>query len=73
MRKLRRKKERPEVRLEDLPDVLTMEELESVTRLGRSSTYKAVSNGSIPSVRIGGRLLVPKAALVKLLEGAASG
>jgi len=37
--------------------------------LGRNATYKAVNNGQIPVVRIGRRLLVPRAALDRLLAG----
>jgi excisionase family DNA binding protein len=36
--------------------------------LGRNSTFKAAKAGEIPVVKIGKRLLVPKAALSKLLE-----
>jgi len=35
--------------------------------VSRSTIYKAVKRGEIPVVKIGGRLLVPKAALARLL------
>jgi excisionase family DNA binding protein len=38
--------------------------------LGRNATYAAAERGDIPVLRIGGRLLVPKAALERLLAGA---
>jgi excisionase family DNA binding protein len=40
--------------------------------LGRNASYDAVKEGQIPVIRIGGRLLVPKAALQKLLLEAAA-
>ena len=38
--------------------------------LGRNSTYDAARRGDIPTIRIGRRILVPKAALNRLLESA---
>ena len=38
--------------------------------LGRNAAYEAVARGDIPSVRIGKRLLVPRAALDRMLSGA---
>lgn len=35
--------------------------------IGRTSAYKAAQEGEIPTVRIGGRVLVPKAALERML------
>jgi excisionase family DNA binding protein len=57
------------VLLEDLPDVLKPEEAAKVLRLGRNSLYEAIRRKEIPVVRIGRRLLVPKAALIRLLGG----
>jgi excisionase family DNA binding protein len=37
--------------------------------LGRSAIYEGINNGDIPSVRIGGRILVPLAGLKKMLGG----
>ncbi len=36
--------------------------------LSRNAAYQAVRRGEIPAVKIGGRLLVPRAALMRLLE-----
>ncbi len=38
--------------------------------LGKNATYEAARRGDIPTIRIGGRILVPKAALDRLLESA---
>jgi excisionase family DNA binding protein len=57
--------------LDQLPDVLTVPEVARLLRLGRNTAYEAVRCGELPSVRIRGRILVPKAALVRFLTEAA--
>mgnify|MGYP001156503627 CR=1 FL=1 len=49
------------------PLVYTIAEAASLLTLGRSSMYNAVRNGSIPSVKLGRRLLIPRAALEQFL------
>ena len=51
--------------------VLTIEEAGKLLGLGRSGTYEAARRGDIPTLRLGSRILVPKVALLKLLEEAA--
>ena len=46
---------------------VTVEEAADLLGIGRSSAYMAVKDGSIPSIRIGGRILVPRAALERML------
>ena len=50
-----------------LPPTLTIEECASVLRLSRGSTYLAARTGQIPTIRIGRRLLVPRAMLLRIL------
>ena len=50
--------------------VLTVETAGRRLGLSRPSAYLAVKRGEIPVIRIGRRLLVPIAALEKLLESA---
>jgi excisionase family DNA binding protein len=38
--------------------------------LGRSASYEAARGGELPTIKIGGRYKVPKAALQRLLESA---
>jgi len=52
---------------EELPHVLTVEEAAQVLRIGRNSAYAAVHRGDLKTIRIGRRILVPKAALKHLL------
>ena len=37
--------------------------------LGRGTVYEAARRGEIPTIRVGRRILVPRRALEKLLEG----
>jgi excisionase family DNA binding protein len=46
---------------------LTIEECAAVLRLSRGSTYEAARTGQIPTIRIGRRLLVPRARLMQML------
>lgn len=53
----------------DQGDTLTVEEAAKRLRIGRNAAYEGVHRGEIPSIRIGKRLLVPRAALNRLLAG----
>jgi len=57
-------------RLRDQPPVLTIGEAATLLRIGRNSAYEAARRGEIPTIRLGRRLLVPLAALERLLERA---
>jgi excisionase family DNA binding protein len=46
---------------------LTVEEAARVLGIGRGPAYQAVRRGDIPSIRIGKRMLVPRAALERML------
>ncbi len=50
--------------------VLTVDEAAKFLTLSRQATYEAVRRREIPSVRIGRRILVPRAGLEALLAGA---
>ena len=49
---------------------LTVEEVAATLGISRAFAYEAVRRGDIPSIRIGRRVLVPRAALERLLDGA---
>ena len=51
---------------------LTVDEAAQALGLSRNSCYQAVDTGAIPSIRIGKRILIPRFALERLLNGAAS-
>lgn len=48
---------------------LTVDEAAQVLGIGRNQAYAAVRDGSIPSIRIGKRIVVPRAALDRMLAG----
>ncbi len=49
------------------PEVLTVDEAAALLRISRGSAYEAVRKGQIPTIKIGRRLLVPRARLEELL------
>ena len=52
---------------DSLPDILTAKEVQEYLRLGRTAVYSLLQNGTIRSIRVGQKFLVPKAALRELL------
>jgi excisionase family DNA binding protein len=50
-------------------ETLTIAETAVVLGLSRNATYAAVERGDLPTVRIGGRILVSRARLRELLDG----
>lgn len=46
---------------------LTVEEARKILGLSRGLMYQAIRRGEIPSFRVGRRLLIPRAPLLKLL------
>lgn len=48
--------------------VLTPTEAARLLRIGRGTAYEQIRCGVIPSIRMGRRILVPRAALLKMLE-----
>jgi len=50
--------------------VLTAGETAKILRLSKTTVYDQIRQGSIPSIRIGKRILIPRAALMRKLEEA---
>ena len=48
---------------------VTVTEAAEILGIGRNTAYEAVRRGEIPTIRIGKRILVPVAALERLLDG----
>ena len=55
--------------IENLPLLLTVNDLASVLRIGRNAAYKLVKYGIIQSTRVGRSIRIPRNALVQFLEG----
>jgi excisionase family DNA binding protein len=49
---------------------LTPQESRKITRFGTNHTYDLLRRGEMPSIRLGKRFFIPKAALMKWLESA---
>lgn len=49
--------------------VYSVAEAGKLLGLSRGSMYEAIHTGRIPSVRVGRRILIPRIALNRLLEG----
>lgn len=54
---------------EELPLLLTVQEVSEVLRIGRGTAYAMVRCGKIRSIKAGKQLRVPNAAIVDLLAG----
>lgn len=53
--------------LTELTTPYTIQEAAALLKIGRNSAYEAARRGEIPTLRIGKRLLVPRAAFDRLL------
>ena len=51
---------------------LSIEEAAAELGIGRNGAYEAARAGQLPTIKIGRRLLVPRAALDRLLSGEAA-
>lgn len=54
--------------LEQLPDVLTISELQKVLRIGRSTAYRLIKTKELPCVRIGRSIRIPKEYIREFVE-----
>lgn len=58
------------LRLEDLGDVVTADQLSKFLHVGRNQAYALINTKAIGSVRVGPRSIrIPKTSLVTFLEG----
>jgi len=48
----------------------SVDELAAELRISRQSAYKALRNGAIPSIRLGKRFIIPRAAIAEWLKNA---
>lgn len=50
--------------LEKYADILTPKDLQEILHSSRNTIYKFLNNGTIPSVRLGDKILIPKADII---------
>jgi excisionase family DNA binding protein len=51
------------------PLTLTVEQTAKLLGIGRSTAYELVHSGDIPSLRLGRRIVVPRARIAEILSG----
>lgn len=57
----------PPVAFDDLPPTLSVEEAAELVGVGRNAAYRAAHRGDIPAFRVGRKLRIPTAGLLRLL------
>lgn len=55
--------------LEKYNDVLTINDVMEILKIGRNSAYKLINSGEIKSLRIGRKIRIPKVFLLDYLSG----
>ena len=53
---------------ENLPDILTVKDMQKALGMGRSKAYKLLNNGDILHMRIGTAIRIPKKFLVDYID-----
>jgi excisionase family DNA binding protein len=59
----------PQPSFEELPDVLTPEDLWRYLPVGRNSVYDLLKSGRIQNTRVGQKIIITKSALRSFLNG----
>lgn len=52
-----------------ISEVMTVEEARLRLRIGRNAMYEAIARAEIPSIRVGRKILVPRAAFDRMISG----
>ena len=53
--------------LKDEPEVMTVMEAAKILRFGKNKTYDLVKSGRLSSIKVGGRIIIPKMCIVAFL------
>ena len=56
------------VSYEDIPLIMTVEDLMPILLIGRNTAYDLVRSGEIQSIRVGRQIRIPRDALIAFLE-----
>ena len=54
--------------LKECPDVLSVREASKMLRIGINKTYSLINSGALSSIKIGGKIIVPKICLMQFLS-----
>lgn len=52
----------------DYPDVLSVEDLQNILRIGRSAAYTLLRENKIKTLRVGNRYIIPKQSVIDFLN-----
>jgi len=53
---------------EEYPDIITVEQLQKILKIGRNTAYKLLKNNTIKSIRIGKIHKIPKSNIIEYLQ-----
>lgn len=53
---------------DDFPDIMSVDEVKNVLRIGRNKAYELIRIGAIDSIRIGRSIRVPKVAVMDFIR-----
>lgn len=56
------------MKIDNLPLLLTVHDLASLLRIGRSAAYQLVKDGTVRSIRVGRSIRIPRDALIQFME-----
>lgn len=54
----------------DYPDVVRIEEIQSMLNIGRNSVYELLKQGLIKSIKIGKKYIIPKQSVINFVNTA---
>lgn len=54
----------------EYPDVVTLDDLQTMLKIGRSSAYDLLKNKLIKSIRVGKKYIIPKENVIDFLKTA---
>lgn len=56
----------------EYPDIITVEDLQNMLRIGRNSAYNMLKDGTIEAIKAGRNYIIPKAAVIKFVASIVS-
>lgn len=54
--------------IKNYPDVLSVDELQHILRIGRSATYALLRENKIKTLKVGNRYIIPKQSVIDFLN-----
>jgi len=54
--------------IKNYPDILTIHDIMSILRIGRGKVYELLKDGTIKSIRVGKKYIIPKKSVEQFLS-----